>query len=313
MPTPTRAKRRIRRIAARRPSETRILVAAAGDRESRGALRLAAELAKRDAASVMLLGVATPFPHNLSTFVSMRQPVAIDEVGRLAVLEDVQKSVQDLPGAERWAKRAVIGFPADAIVDMASAWRASIILLGIGRHGRIKRMFGTETAVGVMRRARVPVLAVHPNATTLPGHVVAAVDFTEASKASAALAGRLLAADGTLTLAHVCAFGGVVPKEGDLVDLYRTGAQARLDELVHSLRHVTKRRVEGVMLSGEPGDALLGFARRTNCELIALGGHEQGLMDRILLGSVRTQVVRGARCSVLMAPPETKPQRRGGK
>jgi nucleotide-binding universal stress UspA family protein len=310
MSSPTRVTRRRRPITAPRSKQARILVAAAGDRDSRGALKLAAALAERSEAAVMLLGVSAPFPHNVSTLVSMRQPVTIDEVGRRAVLEDVLASVHELPGANRWMKRAVVGFPADAIVDMASSWQPSMIVLGIGRHGRLRRLLGTETAIQVFRRARVPVLAVHPSATSLPMRGLAAVDFTSASRTSAELAARLLDEEGTLTVAHVCAFGEEPMHEGDLVDLYRAGARAKLEEFVRDVRRHTKRRVEGVMLKGEPGDALLAYARRLRPDLIALGGHEQGLMDRILLGSVRTQVVRGARCSVLITPPQAAANRR---
>src|SRR5262252_3585365 len=225
MTAPARAKRRSRPITVPPSSETRILVAAAGDRESLGALRLAAALAERDRARVMLLGVTTPFPQNLSTVVSIRQPVAIDEVSRRTLVEELRKSVGQLPGAARWAKRAVIGFPADSIVEEAARWGASLIVFGIGCHGRLKRFLGRETAVAVMRRARVPVLAAHPSATSLPRHALAAVDFTRASKTSAELASRLLAIGGTLTVAHVCAFGDAASHEGDLIDLYRAGAQ----------------------------------------------------------------------------------------
>lgn len=57
------------------------------------------------------------------------------------------------------------------------------------------------------------------------------------------------------------------------------------------------------MLEGNPAKAILAYARQHQCDLIALGGHAQGLMDRILLGSVRTEVLRGAKCSVLVVPP----------
>ena len=51
----------------------------------------------------------------------------------------------------------------------------------------------------------------------------------------------------------------------------------------------------------EPGDLIDLY--RARCGLIGLGGHAQGLLDRILLGSIRTKVLRGATCSVLIAPP----------
>jgi nucleotide-binding universal stress UspA family protein len=119
------------------------------------------------------------------------------------------------------------------------------------------------------------------------------------------MAARLIADDGLVSVVHVCAFGGAVYREGDLVDVYRTGARAKLDQLVRDLQIRSGARVAARMLDGEPASALLDFARREHCDLIALGGHARGLMDRILLGSVRTQVLRGARCSVLVVPPQS--------
>ena len=177
-----------------------------------------------------------------------------------------------------------------------------MIVLGIGRHNRIDRIFGTETAVAVMRGSTIPVLAVSRRASGLPARAVVALDFTPASLAAASLAADLLADDGTLVVLHVCAFAGAKAKAGDLVDLYRAGARAKLDEAVRMLKRRTRRRVEGVMLEGDPGATLVSYARREHCDLIALGGHHLGLMDRVLLGSVRTRVVRDAPCSVLIAP-----------
>jgi nucleotide-binding universal stress UspA family protein len=155
-----------------------------------------------------------------------------------------------------------------------------------------------------MRHAHVPVLAAPSGVHALPNHALVATDFTRASAAAADLATRLVAAGGRVTVAHVCAFGGAVHREGDLVDIYRTGARAKLEHIVCELRGRSGSRVVGAMLEGEPANALLDYARREHCDLIALGGHERGLMDRILLGSVRTQVLRGARCSVLIVPPQ---------
>jgi nucleotide-binding universal stress UspA family protein len=106
-----------------------------------------------------------------------------------------------------------------------------------------------------------------------------------------------------LVAAHVSAFSDGRIKPGGIADLYRSGAKAKLQAMVDQLRPLTECTVESVLLDGNPGDALVRFARRTRCDLIALGGHEQGLVDRILLGSVRTSVVRAAPCSILVAPP----------
>jgi len=286
----------------RRSGLKRLIVATAGDDNSVGALHLASALARRDSASVIALGVTTPFPRDVSPIVST-SPLVLDEKARRALLDAIRDRVEHVPGADRWSKRAVVGDPANVVNDIASSTRASIILMGLGHHGRLDRLFGGETTIAVIRRALLPVLVVPPRVRSLPRHALAALDFTDASIAAATLAASLVAGDGTLTLAHVSAFGGVKARAGDLVDVYRAGARIKLDEAVRDMRRRTRRRIDSVMLVGEPGKALLDYADRARCDLIALGGHEQGLMDRVLLGSVRTRVVRGAKCSVLIAPP----------
>jgi osmotically-inducible protein OsmY/nucleotide-binding universal stress UspA family protein len=282
----------------------RLLVATAGDRESRGAILVAAALSARDHSDVLALGVALPFPRSLEGLFSMRTAAVIDEDDRRAVMKRVEGSLHSLDAGAAWTKQAMVGMPADVIDSVATASRASMILLGARRHRTLDRVFGGETAIAVMRRAHVPVLSTPPGVRELPRHALVAVDFTRASEAAADVATQLIAGDGLVTVAHVCAFGGAVYREGDLVDIYRTGARAKLDQVVCDLRARSGARVLSTMLEGEPATALLDYARREQCDLIALGGHEQGLMDRILLGSVRTQVLRGARCSVLIVPPK---------
>ena len=292
-----------REASARQLSTLRILVATAADADSTGALHVAAELTRHRAATVMALGVAVPFPHKVTPLFTVKPPVSIDEDARLELLAHIRRRLQSLPDAVAWTQRVVIGWPADVINNVASSWNASLIVLGIGRHRRVDRLFGTETAIAVIKHARTPVLAVEAKARELPHHACAAVDFTDASLASAALAGALLAPNGTLTLVHASAFKGIKASQGDLVDVYRTGAQAKLDDAVAEVRRRARCNVEGVLLDGEPGATILQYADREHCDLISLGGHEQGLIDRILLGSVRTRVLRRAKCSVLIAPP----------
>jgi len=50
--------------------------------------------------------------------------------------------------------------------------------------------------------------------------------------------------------------------------------------------------------------SLLAFAEREHCDLLAVGGEAHGLVDRMLLGSVRTDLLRDARYPVLVVPHE---------
>lgn len=305
MAAPPRARRATITKVTHRPGLARLVVATRGDPASVGALHLAAHVAKRDSAAVMALGVISPVPRRAVTLVAT-SVLSTDEQGRLALLEAIRESVRRIPGAERWMKRAVVGIPDIAIPRIASTTNASLLLLGLSHRGRIDRLFRGETTVAIIRRARVSVIAVPARVRALPKRAVAAVDFSPASMSAARLAASLLARDGTLTLAYVRSFEGANVRDGDLVDLYRAGADAKLEQAAAELRRQTRRRIDTAMLGGAPGDTLLSYTRRSRSDLIALGGNARGLMDRILLGSVRTTVLRGATCSVLITPPQQR-------
>jgi nucleotide-binding universal stress UspA family protein len=51
---------------------------------------------------------------------------------------------------------------------------------------------------------------------------------------------------------------------------------------------------------GEPAGAIVGLADRYAADLIVVGTHERGLLDRLLHGSVSEGVTRHAHCDVLV-------------
>jgi nucleotide-binding universal stress UspA family protein len=60
--------------------------------------------------------------------------------------------------------------------------------------------------------------------------------------------------------------------------------------------------VTPISLLGDPAAAVLAFAAAQGVDLIAAGSHGYGTIARTFLGSVSTRLVRGAECSVLVAP-----------
>lgn len=284
-----------------------MVVATTGEPQSHGALRFAASMCERfPSASVLALGVSPPFPQNVSAMLALRQHSTIDEESRHELLDEVRRVVGETPGADGWEKMAITGTPSEEINRIAERWGATLLILGLEHHSRLGQIFGAETSIAVMRHARIPFIAVPTTSRGLPERALVAMDFTDASMAAAYLAAQLVPQHGVLYIAHVCAFSGAPAEPGDLIDLYRTGALAKLEEVVAKIRPTADCAKESVVLEGEPAEAILKFAKRERCALIALGGHEQGLVDRILLGSIRTKVLRGANSSVLIAPPKPR-------
>jgi nucleotide-binding universal stress UspA family protein len=276
-----------------------LLVGATGDESSIGALHVAAAIARRSGATVRVVTVATPFPHAVG-IADVTAPPMMDEENRRAALAAVKAKLETLSDAEQWNVHALVGWPAEAIVDEAERWPASLVVLGRGEHHAWDRLFGPETAIAVARHARAPVLAVPSNARKIPSRVLAAIDFTKSSVNAAKLAARLMTPNGTLILAHVSAFDDRTATEGSLVDLYDTGVAAKLEACRREIHRETRRHIETAVLTGEVVGQLVEYASRERCDLIAVGGHHLGLIDRILLGSVRSGLLRSAPCSVLI-------------
>jgi len=58
--------------------------------------------------------------------------------------------------------------------------------------------------------------------------------------------------------------------------------------------------VEHVFLEGDPADELIRYATDARIDLIVMGTHGRSGLERLLMGSVAEEVLRGAPCSVLV-------------
>jgi nucleotide-binding universal stress UspA family protein len=293
-------------LAAVSPSGAlpRLVVATNGADDSSGAVQLAALLAERRGAAVLAVAVVEPTAH--APVHHARRESPFDGETRCDVPDVVSRALSSVPASARWTKRATRGWPADVINEAAATWDASLILLGLGRHYAIDRLFGTENAINVIKHASLPVLAVPAHMRELPRRACAAIDFTPASIAAAFLAASLLADDGTLTLLHASPYKCDEIETDPIAQLYRTTAGNRLAEVLAIVRKSTPHRVDGLLVDGEPSQAIVEFVHSEHCDLVALGGLAQTLVDRILIGSVRTRVLRSVDCAVLVAPPPSE-------
>lgn len=57
--------------------------------------------------------------------------------------------------------------------------------------------------------------------------------------------------------------------------------------------------VERVQLDGSPAREIVRYAERSDCDLVVMGTHGRGGIDRLLLGSVAERVVRSSTVPVL--------------
>jgi nucleotide-binding universal stress UspA family protein len=135
------------------------------------------------------------------------------------------------------------------------------------------------------------------------------MDFSRASLRAARAAIPLLAQGAMLTLVYVepdvdfTALGN----EG-WAEIHAHGVAGLFEKFSALLSVPGDVSVETVRLRGaDPAAAILDRARTGNFDLIATGTQGQTILDRHLTGSVSTALLRGARCSVLIAPVPESP------
>ena len=140
-------------------------------------------------------------------------------------------------------------------------------------------------------------------------NILVAVDFSETSDDALAVAAELSrTARARVHLVHVVPSVhipyGIEPIAFDFNAYLRQSVEAANRQLVDiAARHLTEPAlVTMTVLSGAPAAEIVRYAEERAIDLIVLGAHGHGIIDRLLIGSVAERVARHAPCAVLMVP-----------
>ena len=279
----------------------RVVVGTTGTVSSDAALAIAGRLAARDGGTLQAVAVVEAMPAYAVGLAEIAV-ADVEHARRAAMTRSLRLQLERVGEGAQWDWTVARGHPADAILEAAAADDASLIVLGLHHAGALDRVFGAETTLHVIRRSRVPVLAV-PALGRTPRRVLVAVDFSATSIAAAHLAAALAGDNGSLTLAHAQPFDDThVEHRVTWGEIYADGARRHLAELREQLDEGRRGRTDTALLVGEPAKALAEFAARGQYDVLAIGAHEQTALERLLVGSVTTHLVRGASCALFVAP-----------
>lgn len=288
-----------------------ILVATDGTASADAALRATAMLARHSEAGVVVLSVLQPLPIVAADYGMMIPPADSEDARRRHLNARVKEQIAGIGTARRdWTIELRDGDPPHVIANVARDVNARMIVLGLGHHDLLDRLFGSETALHALRLARVPVLAVPPNFTHLPRRAIVATDFSVASVRAARLALELVDTPRMVYLLHVAPRMELQPDAfAAWMALYGEGVGPAFDRITAELGLPEHVVVETVTRQGKPSREVLEFARSTQADLIVTGSRGAGLVDRLLVGSTATGLVRGAHCAVLAVPTGTMEDR----
>lgn len=302
-----RAQSPLRASPARRLLTGPLLVAGRDDESTRGALRIAEILARRDRVNAHVLSVVPPLPYTAS-LVEGIDAAAIENARRIEQLGRVRRRVHQTVGrSAHFSTSAEVGSPASVIAHAARERGAELILVGLGGHLVAARAPTEDTALHVARLATVPVLAIPPGYAVLPRRAVVAVDFSEASMRAARTALLTLTVGARLTLVHVKPDLGLTDVANEAWHVvYREGVVRLFRRFVHELRVPDHVKLQTTIVEGDAPTSLLEVATRANADLIAAGSRSMSQPDLDLTGSVSAALLRGASCGVLIAPSPTR-------
>jgi nucleotide-binding universal stress UspA family protein len=140
-------------------------------------------------------------------------------------------------------------------------------------------------------------------------HVLIATDGSDISVEAATRGIAMLRPDRKVTLmtvlgelpgADASGFAGSVYSEEEQRELEasaRAEVAAELDRTAEALGGVDADRIVEV---GDPASAICEIAERIGADVIVIGSHGRGFVQRVVLGSVSEHVVRHAPCPVLV-------------
>lgn len=282
-----------------------VLVAADGSKAALAAIRFARVMEEAGAWQPEAITVIEHLPVAVAD-VALPMPLVVTEPALIeGPVANVKRQLRRL-GARTWPFRSEMGPAASNIIQLAKLHGAEIIVLGLGKHGKLARLFGAETSARVCRRSSIPVLAVDPKAKGRPQSIVVAMDFGPSSIRAAREALELLDEGGRLHLVHVrWALNGQPLRDEAWERTYALGVERGFVGLLEQLAKpgvavTTEMKLGGIL------ESILKSMRERNADVVALGSHSQNIVDRLMLGSTAVSLLHAAKCSVLVTPPNER-------
>jgi len=289
-----------------------IVVAVTGEADGAAPVRVASALERRFGSAVSAVQVldVSDLPNPLPAAFTFAREL----IGDVPYAEDARERRRQfeewLGKPNDWPVHIAVGSAPYQILGYAERQQAALIVMGLRHHGVIDGVLRDETTLTVARRAHGAVLAVVPTLQGLPRRAIVGIDFGPASiRAARAALDVLLHPAPTnslvLRLVYVDRSGvdGAHEDTAGEALIRHLGVEAAFEQLVRELGAPPGVRVELVTRHGAVAEELLACADESRADLIAIGSLRHERLERWILGSVTTEIVRDGRCSVLVIPP----------
>ena len=271
------------------------------------ASRVAVDWAARDAAlrGADLKLVHVLVPPAVMAFPEVPMPPGFmewqDEEGR-RLLDSAVKTVEEAGAQVEVSTEMVSGSAVPVLADLSSS--AQMIVVGCRGHGALARGLLGSISTGLAHHAHCPVAIIHDEDPLMPhpskAPVVVGVDGSPASENAVAIAFEQASFRGVDLLAvHAWSDTGVFEFPGaDWSTLQAAGEQTLSERLAGWQERYPDVLVRRVVVADKPAHQLLEQAE--SAQLLVVGSRGRGGIAGMLLGSVSTSVLHGARMPVII-------------
>ena len=219
--------------------------------------------------------------------------------------------------------RAVLGDPAQGLLDAADRWKPALIVMGSHGRSALGRLLVGSTSLHVLHHAPATVRITRPRIRIKQGppRILLAVDGSPGAEAALdAVAARAWPKGSRFLVISSYDFRpnpGVFSEAAasDLAATLSIHHRAALEKQVASAADRLARAglsAQGLLREGDPRSALVDEAKDWAADCIFLGSRGAGAFARILLGSVSSAVASHAPCTVEVVRPRKAARRRRG-
>ena len=247
-------------------------------------------------------------PGGLSPLVN--SPEAFDMIVAEMRQYIAKEVASEIPEAILHSLVARPGRPGVVLDQVARELGAGLVVVGGRHHGALARGLGGSTAHHLVRTSPAPVLVVE--ASRAPQRVLVATDLSVTASATLSTAARYAELfDAQIRVVHVvepAKFPTVVPLSLDM-SAFEERSRAEFEWLVE----VELSRVpsdDRVVRRGRADEEIAEEAVAWRADLLVLGSHGKGWIDRLLIGSTTERLVNRLPTSLLVVPINRPAQRR---
>jgi nucleotide-binding universal stress UspA family protein len=279
-----------------------IVVGVDGSPESARAAALGAYIAERAGTSCYLIHAAIDYWSTVSVPEIGIAVSELDRAAEVAARRLVEHSLEEaVPARLRGTLDVQVGRAPVVLVEEARRRHAEVVVLG-GKRRRALARIGGSTITHLVRLGSVPVLAVDGASPTIR-RVLVAVDLSYAAKPAIDTAERWAALFGAELRVLHCSEpmpvvpGITIPMADD--EFFRTAQQAA-EAAIRPL--ITYPGADVVVRRGRAAATIAVEAAQWRADLIILGSHGKGWVDRLLIGSTSERLLQVLPAPTLVVP-----------